>query len=298
MSTTISIYIIVIVVFNTLAMWWLIRWAGKPRQGEVAQGEATDHVWDDDLQELNNPMPRWWLWMFYITIIFTALYLLLYPGLGSFKGALGWSQTNQYDQEIAKADDQFRPIFEQYVNQDIAAVAKNPAARKIGQRLFSNYCASCHGSDARGAPGFPNLADNDWLYGGEPDLIKTSILNGRAGVMPPFGPVLGEQGVVEVAQYVLTLSGREADSTKAEAGKAKFETFCAACHLPTGTGNPALGAPNLTDKVWLYGGSPKSIAKTITGGRNGQMPAHKDFLGEDKVHLLAAYVYSLSQQDQ
>ena len=298
MSATVSIYIIVIVVFNTLAMWWLIRWTSKPRQGEAAKGEATGHTWDDNLQELNNPMPRWWLWMFYITMIFTVLYLLLYPGLGSFSGALGWSQANQYKREVAKADDQYGLIFEQYVNQDIATVAKDPAARKIGQRLFVNYCASCHGSDARGAPGFPNLADNSWLYGGEPETIKTSILNGRAGVMPPFGSVLNEQGVEEVTQYVLTLSGREAEAGKAEAGKAAFEANCAACHMPTGTGNPALGAPNLTDNIWLYGGSPKTIAKTITEGRNGQMPAHGDFLGEDKVHLLAAYVYSLSKQDQ
>lgn len=294
MSLSVSLYIIALVVGNTLGMWWLIRWTSKPIQSDHSQDNTTGHTWDGDLQEFNNPLPRWWLWMFYFTIIFTGLYLLLFPGLGSFKGALGWSSTGQYEGEMATADERYQPIFAQYATKSVAEVAKDAKAQEMGQRLFVTYCASCHGSDARGALGFPNLADNDWLWGGEADTIKTTILNGRVGAMPAWGPILGEEKVEQVASYVQTLSGREADATKAAAGQAVFATNCAACHGIEGKGNPLMGAPNLTDNVWLYGNSPKTLVETITKGRQGKMPAHKDFLGEEKVHLLAAYVYSLS----
>ncbi|TCO81240.1 cytochrome c oxidase cbb3-type subunit 3 [Plasticicumulans lactativorans] len=296
MSLTISLFIILIVVGNTLAMWWLIRWTSKPKAGEVAQGEATGHVWDGDLKELNNPMPRWWLWMFYLTIVFTGLYVVLYPGLGSLGGLLGWSQQGQWNEEVAEANAKYGPLYAKYAAMEIPAAARDPQAVKMGQRLFATYCSSCHGSDAHGAPGFPNLADNDWLWGGEPAQIEASILGGRAGMMPAW-KALGDQKVEEVAHYVLTLAGRRdgVDAAKAEAGKAVFAQTCAACHGAEGKGNPLLGAPNLTDNVWLYGGSLKTVIKTIAEGRQGQMPAHREFLGAEKVRLLAAYVYSLSQ---
>jgi cytochrome c oxidase cbb3-type subunit 3 len=277
-------------------MWWLIWWAAKPRSGEAATGDVTGHTWDDDLQEFNNPMPRWWLWLFYGTIVFTGIYLLLYPGLGAFKGVLGWSEVGQYEREMDRAEDNYGPVFAAYAKKDIVELAKDPEGLEVGQRLYATYCATCHGSDARGARGFPNLADSDWQWGGEPDNIKTTILQGRQGVMPALGPALGEGGLDNVVNYVMSLSGKEADAAKAAEGKTLFEAQCVACHGADGKGNPMLGAPNLTDDVWLYGGSPKTIAKTIMEGRQGVMPAHGDFLGEDKVHVLSGYIYSLSQE--
>ena len=234
--------------------------------------------------------------LFYGTIFFSIAYLVAYPGLGKFEGLLGWTSTSQYEREVAKAEDTYGPIFAQYAKQPIAELIEDPEAVQIGRRLFVTYCSVCHGSDAGGASGFPNLTDNDWLYGSSPEQIKSSILNGRNGVMPPWGAALGEMGVENVVAYVLTLSERDASSEKAEAGKAQYDALCAACHMPDGTGSQALGAPNLTDNIWLYGGSPGAIAKTIRDGRQGVMPAHKEFLGEEKVHLLSAYIYGLSQK--
>ncbi|HBA33442.1 MAG TPA: cytochrome-c oxidase, cbb3-type subunit III, partial [Gammaproteobacteria bacterium] len=264
---------------------------------ESAEGEITGHTWDNgELAEYNNPLPRWWLGLFYGTIFFSIAYLVAYPGLGKFEGLLGWTSTSQYEREVAKAEDTYGPIFAQYAKQPIAELIEDPEAVQIGRRLFVTYCSVCHGSDAGGASGFPNLTDNDWLYGSSPEQIKSSILNGRNGVMPPWGAALGEMGVENVVAYVLTLSERDASSEKAEAGKAQYDALCAACHMPDGTGSQALGAPNLTDNIWLYGGSPGAIAKTIRDGRQGVMPAHKEFLGEEKVHLLSAYIYGLSQK--
>lgn len=263
----------------------------------VKEGEetkTTGHSWDEGLAELNNPMPRWWMWLFYITIVFGVVYLILYPGLGTFKGQLGWKSTGAYEEELKKADQDFGPIFAKYQAQDIKTVAADPQARAIGERLFLTYCSQCHGSDARGNKGFPNLTDSDWLYGGDPDVIKTTILNGRNGMMPPMGAAVGSDKDVEnVAHYVLSLSGSTADPIKVSFGKEKFAA-CAACHGADGKGNQAIGAPNLTDKTWLYGGSENTIKETITKGRTNQMPAFKEFLGDAKVHLLAAYVWSLS----
>ncbi len=289
-------WVIVITVVNILACYWLIKWTMKSRPGEAAEGDVTGHSWDG-LEELNNPMPRWWLWLFYGTIIFAFAYLALYPGLGNFKGFLGWTQENQWEAEIKNADEQYGPIFQKFASQDIPTLAKDSEALDIGRRLYLNYCALCHGSDAGGAPGFPSLADDAWMYGGSPEQIEASILNGRAGVMPALGAALGgDEGVKQVAAYVASLSGRDVDPALAEAGKEKYAAACAACHMPDGTGNEALGAPNLTDKVWIYGSTMASIEESIRNGRKGVMPAHKDFLGEDKVRLLAAYVYSLSQK--
>ena len=294
MSTFWSWYVAVLTVANIVGCYWLIKWATKTRAGESAEGDVTGHTWDEDLQEYNNPLPRWWLWLFYITMVFGLLYIALYPGLGAYQGSYGWSQVSQYEAEMDKAEQTYGPMFANFAKQDIPTLAKDKQATKIGQRLFINYCSTCHGSDAGGAPGFPNLADNDWLYGSTPEDIKNSILTGRSGVMPAMGSALGEEGVKEVTAYVMSLSGRDTDSTLASAGKTKFDAMCAACHQANGTGNNLIGAPNLTDNIWLYGGSAGVIAKSIRDGRNGIMPSHRDFLGEDKSHLLAAYIYSLS----
>jgi cytochrome c oxidase cbb3-type subunit 3 len=298
MSNFWSWYVAIITLANILACYWLIKWASKKREGEAELGDVTGHKWDENLEEYNNPLPRWWLWMFYITIIFGLVYLVLYPGLGNYPGQLGWTSRGQYEKEIEQARLKYDPIFAAFAKQDIATLAKDPKAIKIGQRLFLNYCATCHGSDASGARGFPNLTDKDWLYGGSPDNIKTSIMEGRNGIMPPWEAALGEQGIEEVTHYVLSLGGRQHDAAKAAAGKTRFETMCAACHGPDGKGNTTIGAPNLTDNIWLYGGSPGVIKMSIAKGRQGHMPAHRDFLGENKVHVLAAYIYSLSADDR
>ena len=256
--------------------------------------ETSGHVWDENIQEYNNPMPRWCAWLFYLTIVFSLGYLVLYPGLGSYKGTLGWSQVGQLEEETRAADAQFGPLYDKFARQDVAAVAKSPEALAIGQKLFLNNCAQCHASDAGGSKGFPNLTDKDWLWGGTPEAIKTSITEGRMGVMPPFGPALGEQGAKDVAHYVLSLSGTAHDSIRKARGEPLFKSTCAACHGPDGKGNPQLGAPDLTDKIWLHGSGEAAILEQINKGRQNQMPAHKDLLSPAKIHLLTAYVYSLS----
>ncbi len=287
-------FIIVPTVGGIIACFLLIRWLSTAIKPED-EGKEMDHVWDGDLVELNNPLPRWWLNMFYITLYFSIGYLALYPGLGTFKGFLGWTSTGQYEREIDIADAKYGPLFKKFKEMPIVAVAADPEARRMGERLFVNYCATCHGSDARGARGFPNLRDNDWLYGGDPDVIQQTILEGRNGVMPAWADALGgDAGVADVTEFVFSLSGRDVDQAAAARGGEKYQMLCVACHGADGTGNQALGAPNLTDSIWLYGGSSKQVMESIAKGRMGVMPPHRDFLGEDKVHLLAAYVYSLS----
>jgi cytochrome c oxidase cbb3-type subunit 3 len=300
MSAGWSWYIIILTLGNIVACFWLIRWTTKKRPGESATGDTTGHTWDGDLAEYNNPLPRWWLWLFYITMVFAIIYLILYPGLGAYSGVLGWTEEKQYDQQMEAAKETYGPIFAAFAKKPIPELINDKKAMAAGQQLFLNNCASCHGSDARGARGFPNLADNAWLYGGSPEAIQSSILNGRPQMekgqvgMPPMGAAIGgEEGAENMANYVRSLSGLPHDEAKAEKAKPQF-AVCAGCHGPEGKGNPALGAPNLTDKDWLYGSSVGTIKETIMKGRKGHMPAHKDFLGEDKVHLLAAYVYSLS----
>lgn len=290
-----SLYIAGITVISIVWVAWFLKTQTTRRLAAGEKAELIEKVWDGDLQELNNPLPRWWLWLFYLTIVFGVVYLALYPGLGSYKGVLDWSATGQWQHEQAEANAQYGPIFDKYLKQDLKVVAADPQAREMGQRLFLTYCSQCHGSDAAGAKGFPNLTDHDWLYGGDPETIQTSIANGRAGVMPALGAALGEQGTKQVANYVLSLSGSKHDAALAAAGRDKFATYCAVCHQADGKGTQAMGAPNLTDKVWLYGGSEATIIETITKGRNGHMPVQLDKLGNAKVHLLAAYVYGLSQ---
>lgn len=287
-------YIIIPTVGGIIACFLMIRWLSTAINPED-EGKEMDHVWDGDLVELNNPLPSWWLNMFYITLYFSIGYLLLYPGLGSFKGLLGWTSIGQYQHEIDVADAKYGPLFKKYQEMPIVAVADDPEARRMGERLFVNYCATCHGSDARGARGFPNLRDNDWLYGGDPDVIEQTILDGRNGVMPAWKDALGgDEAVADMSEYVFSLSGRNVDQAAATRGAEKYQMLCVACHGADGTGNQALGAPNLTDNIWLYGGSSKQVMESIGMGRMGVMPPHREFLGEDKVHLLAAYIYSLS----
>lgn len=256
--------------------------------------ETTGHVWDEDLTELNTPMPRWWMWLFYLTIVFGLVYLFLYPGLGSYAGKLKWKSSEAYQEEIKKSNAEYEPLFNKYFKQDLKVVAADPQAHLMGERLFLTYCSQCHGSDARGSKGFPNLTDNDWLFGGEPETIKQTIMEGRNGVMPPMGAVLGSEVDIEnVAHYVMSLSGASADANKVVRGKSQF-AVCAACHGMDGKGNQQIGAPNLTDKIWLFGGSKETIMESIRNGRSSTMPAFNEFLGEAKVHLLAAYVWSLS----
>ena len=287
-----DVYISVITVISIVACAVLLKVQSVRR---VEAGKApVAHVWDEDITEFHNPLPRWWIWLFYITIVFALVYLALYPGLGSYKGLWNWTEVKQFEEETALAEQKFGPLYDKFAAQDLRQVAASREAVAIGQKLFLNHCAGCHASDAAGSRGFPNLTDRDWLWGGAPETIEASITEGRTGVMPPWGPVLGEQGVKDVAHYVMSLSGTAHDSIRAARGKPLFAQTCAACHGAEGKGNPQLGAPNLTDSVWLHGSGEATIIETITKGRTSQMPAHKDMLSKAKIHLLAAYVYSLS----
>ena len=279
-----------------------VRPPAKKQQGGDGIG-TTGHVWDEDLAEYNNPLPRWWMWLFYITIVFGFAYLALYPGLGQLPGILGWTSASAWAKERDEVDAKMQPVYQKYLAMDVKAVAADPQAQAMGERLFLNNCAQCHGSDAGGSKGFPNLRDRDWLYGGEPEAIKDSITNGRNGIMPPFGAVLGDDGVKNVANYVRSLSGLPHDKLRAELGKPQFLQICAACHGADGKGNQQLGAPNLTDQIWLYGGSEATIVETVSKGRGQasavtRMPAHKDLLDPGKIQLLTAYVWGLSNLKQ
>ncbi len=287
-----NVYVVVIVLASILACAVLLYVQGKAK---FTPGKTMGHVWDETLEEYNNPMPKWWSWLFVITVIFALVYLALYPGLGSFKGVLGWSAVGQYQAEREKADATAKPLFDKYLAMDVKAVAGDKQAMETGKRLYLTYCMQCHGADGRGAKGFPNLTDADWLYGGEPEQLVNTIAAGRMGVMPPHAQ-LGADTIKDLANYVRSLSGLPNDSVRAAKGKEAFASAgCAGCHGPDAKGMQAIGAPNLTDKIWLYGSSEAVIIETITNGRQNKMPAWKEFLGDSKVHLLSAYVYSLGQ---
>ena len=261
----------------------------------MSDDNTTGHVWDEDLKELNNPLPRWWMWLFVITVVFAGAYLALYPGLGSNAGSLKWSSADQHQTETDKAVAAMAPVYAKYVSMSAEDLSKDAKAMGIGERLFLNNCAACHGSDGRGSKGFPNLADGDWLWGNSHDAVKETITKGRNGVMPPMAAALGSpEDVRNVAHYVLSLSDSAHDSLAASLGKPKFAA-CAGCHGANGKGNQALGAPNLTDKVWLHGWGEQAIVNIITAGKNNAMPAQAARLTPEQVHVLAAYVISLSQ---
>lgn len=298
MSTFWSLWIIILTVTNLVLLLWILL-ANRRRAvvgDESTEAKTTGHAYDG-IEEYDNPLPRWWFYMFLLTFIFTVGYLIIYPGLGTFNGVGGWTSVGELRSDQAAAEQTYAETYGVYSKMPIETLATNPDALKMGFRLFVNNCAVCHGSDGGGTPGFPNLTDKDWLYGGTPDKILETITHGRTAAMPAWGSILGEQGVGETTEYVLSLSGAEHDATKAEAGKKLFDVNCAVCHGADGKGNQLLGAPNLSDDIWLYGGEPATIRQTIRHGRNGVMPAQKDLLKEDRIHLLAAYVYSLSLDD-
>jgi len=297
-NNVVASLVAIVVVANILGGLWLIWWTS--RGAPKTPPQQTTHVWDDDLTEYNNPLPRWWLWLFVLSIAFGLVYLLLYPGLGNFRGLRHWTEVSQYQSEDAAARRLLEQRFAAFKGKSLLELSRDPAAMSTGRNLFALNCSTCHGSDARGAKGFPNLTDQDWLWGGSEQSVYETIAHGRDGMMPPWGPVLGHDGVEQVMAYVLTLSGRHSNEVpsspeRVSAGKAQFATLCAACHGADGKGNTIVGAPNLTDNIWLDGGSIKDIRETITNGHTNHMPAHLERLGETKVRLLAAYVLSLSQ---
>jgi cytochrome c oxidase cbb3-type subunit 3 len=296
-----SLYVAIVTLVSIAACAALLYGLGRMRVAHNAgeRVETTGHVWDEDLTELNHPLPRWWMWLFYATIVFAFAYLVLYPGLGKLPGVLGWTSQKAYVGEVSSFDAKLAPRYARYLAMDLKDVARDPDARAMGERLFLNDCAQCHGSDAGGSKGFPNLRDNDWLYGGTPERIRESILNGRNGIMPAFGAALGDVGVRDVAAYVRSLSGLPADGVRAQVGKRVFAQTCAACHGADAKGNQDVGAPNLADATWLYGSTEATITETIRNGRGEasaitRMPAHKDRLDAGKIQLLAAYVWGLS----
>ena len=263
------------------------------RRRVMAGDNTTGHIWDEDLRELNNPLPRWWMWLFVLTIVFAGAYLVLYPGLGSVAGTLNWSSVAQYKEEQAKAHALTAPLYAAFAAKPATELARDPQAMAVGERLFANNCAACHGADAHGSKGFPNLTDTDWLYGGSPERIKESITKGRQGMMPPLAAAVGTPAdVTNVANYVLTLSGGP-DNLQAQLGRPKF-AVCAACHGADGKGNPLIGAPNLTDNVWLHGRGEAAIVAMVNKGKTSVMPAHEDRLTPEQIHVLTAYVWGLS----
>jgi cytochrome c oxidase cbb3-type subunit 3 len=295
-------YYIAILTLASVIGCGVFLWSQSKRRVKVGTGadpDTTGHVWDGDLQEFHNPLPRWWMWLFYITVVFSLVYLALYPGLGTqFKGMLGWSSSGQHALEVKAAEATFGPLFASFLQKDLAAVAADERGRQMGGRIFQNNCAQCHGADGRGSRGFANLADSEWQWGSAPEAIVASIVDGRQAAMPPMAAAVGgPDDVVDVANFVLSLSGSAHDSVRAARGVAKFAA-CAACHGPEGKGNPALGAPDLSNKIWLYGGTVPTIVETINKGRGGVMPAWKGLLTEAEIHLVAAYVYGLSRPGQ
>ncbi len=290
-----SIYVSVITVVSILACGLLLWFSGKAR-AMTAHDNTTGHIWDGDLREMNNPLPRWWVWLFIITIVFSLVYLAMYPGLGSYAGKLGWTSTGQHSAEMDKGEREVAPLYARFTAMKAQDVARDPQAMAIGERLFMNNCAQCHGSDARGSKGFPNLTDGDWLHGGAPEKILETLTKGRIGNMPPMAAAVGTpDDVKNVAHYVLSLSGSPHDSLRASLGKAKF-VACAACHGMDGKGNPALGAPNLSDDIWLHGYGENAIIALVNNGKMNQMPAQADKLGTAQISVLSAYVWSLSNK--
>jgi cytochrome c oxidase cbb3-type subunit III len=288
-------YVAIGTVLSLVACLWVLR-SNSHKHEDVEATKLHGHNEWDGLREYDNPLPKWWSNLFYITVFFSLGYLLLFPGLVVTNGILNWSTDSRYRDEVAQVRAETDPIFNAYLKQDVKTVAADKGALQIGARLFQTYCTQCHGSDMRGSKGYPNLVDDDWLFPGTPEGIKTTIMDGRVGAMPAFADQLKPDQINDVSQYVLSLSGRSTAKDAVQRGETTFKTLCAACHGVEGKGNVALGAPNLTDDIWLYGGGLTTIVDTLTKGRQGQMPAHKDLLGEARVHLLAAYVYSQSRE--
>ncbi len=274
----------------------VLLWISGTTKVKASADNTTGHVWDGDLREMNNPLPKWWVYLFIITVVFSLAYGLLYPTFGKYQGLLGWSSDGQHKAEVAKVEKAIAPIYAQFNGMTPPQLAGDASAMAIGERLFMNNCAQCHGSDARGARSFPNLTDRDWLWGGEPEAIKATITQGRNGVMPPMAAAVGTpDDVRNVAHFVLSLSGSPHDSVRAALGRAGFAA-CAACHGADGKGNTAMGAPNLSDNTWLHGWGEDAVVRAITKGFNNQMPAQAGKLNADQIHVLSAYVWGLSNK--
>ncbi|MFY3162722.1 cytochrome-c oxidase, cbb3-type subunit III [Achromobacter xylosoxidans] len=284
------------VVFCVTLLYSQRRWLGARPAG--GQADDTGHVWDDDLTELNNPVPGWWTWMFLLACAVALGYLFLMPGLGTYQGLLDYSSADEVARQQARMAEAVRPIYARFETMTVPQIAADAGAREIGQRLFLNTCAQCHGSDAKGGPSFPNLADTDWLYGGSPEAITQTITYGRIGVMPAWKAAIAPKAAGDIAQYVRSLSGLDADPERVLRGQRGYQTYCIACHGVDGKGNQVLGAPNLTDEVWLYGSSEASIVKTILDGRENHMPAHGDILTPVQIKLLTAWVWGLSNKPE
>ena len=289
MSSAWSWFVIIGTLGSLVALAWLLV-ANRKTSGE----ETTGHDYDG-IQELDNPLPMWWVGMFVLTIVYAVGYLIYYPGLGNIQGVAGWSSLDQWQEEVDRHDERFGPIYTKLAAMTPEEMAGDRVAQQVGRRLFVNNCATCHGITARGAFGFPDLTDGEWIWGGEFATVKQTILNGRTGIMPPWGTALGDQGVADVTQYILSLSGREDSTEAAQRGRNHYTTLCIACHGADGTGNPMLGAPDLTNDIWLYGGSADEIAFTVRNGRSGHMPSFADVLGKEKAHIVAGYVTGLGQ---
>ena len=295
MDFTSQFWIYLIFVVTVLSLLYVVVLAFKNRRTSSARNQTTGHVWDEDLTEYDNPLPVWWLYLLYLTVIFSAVYLVLYPGILPNGGLLNWSQVGQYDAEVAAANEAYAATMETYASSTPTALASNAQAMKTAARLFSQNCALCHGADARGAPGIPNLRDDDWIYGNSEQAILTTILDGRNGVMPGWGAVLGgRDGSEDVANYVLHLSGEVVNADSMKRGEEKYKTICVACHGVDGKGNQLLGGMDLTDRVWVHGATFEQIADVIENGVTNNMPAHRDIVGETKAKLLAGYVISFS----
>jgi cytochrome c oxidase cbb3-type subunit III len=292
-------YVAIISLVSILACGWLLWAAGKAKvmpQPAGVHDNTTGHVWDEDLRELNNPLPRWWMWLFIITVVFALAYMAIFPGLGSFPGLLKWSTEVEHKQDVSRLREQVAPLYASFAAQPVQVLAKNPAALAIGERLFMNNCSQCHGSDARGSKSYPNLtnAGGAWLGERGAEHIVHTVTNGRIGVMPPMGAAIGgDPEISELANYVLSLSGSPHNEIKAFSGKARYAA-CAACHGVDGKGNKALGAPNLTDEYWLHGWGEAAITAIVKNGKSNVMPAQAPKLTAEQIHVVAAYVLSLS----
>ncbi len=292
MSTLWSLFVIV----GTLgslgwALWLLLSNLSNP----TAKFETTGHDFDG-IQEYDNPLPLWWVGLFVATIVFAIGYLVYYPGLGNFPGLGHWTSHEQWQRDVDAQRAEFAPLYQRLAAMSEAELHDNKQAQQIGRRLFLNNCSSCHGASARGGFGFPNLTDDEWQWGGDFDTIKTTIRGGRVAAMPAWGPALGDAGVADMTQYVLSLSGAPHDQAAADRAAPQFQTMCVACHGAEGRGNPLFGAPDLTNDVWMYGRDADSIAFTLRNGRNGQMPAFGAVLGDDRVDIVAAYVSGLRKK--
>lgn len=301
MSQAWSWFIVSLVALNIFGCVWLLWWTGKRRPGDPAPTD-TSHIWDGDLTEYNKPMPRWWINLFYLTVVFAIGYLIYYPGLGTFAGVSQWTSANEQAREQMRETQKLETAFAPYKGQSIDVIAQDPKGLALGRSIFNNTCAACHGSSAQGAVGYPNLRDDIWHWGGSPDRILQTVLDGREGVMPAWGQILtgmgGTDAVEQVIAYVRTLSASKSASAHDEEAAAKgqklYASVCVACHGVDGKGNQGLGAPDLTDDYWLYGSGDEALHKTIAEGRHGTMPAHRPILGETRARLAAAYVWSLS----